>query len=240
MNSVRDFIYVSYEEELSRVISSGIEFKEFIQALSVRPRNILVLAGHFVGEHDFITNCEYCVNEDIDAFLEEDVYNYGDFAWIDFESPDSLKLLEPIEVAELFYLAKKWQPITGTFFEKLNNRFVYTAHDDGWINYTYYNQSTDFDDVFGNAIISKVHQIYSAELPKMDAEVLQKLHEISKEGIVVDVLRFCIDEDDYVVIPIYKLGKCSDMDEVYRLVREVDVIVDFELRYKYKWEVTEL
>ncbi len=121
MEFIRDYIYVYYEDEMRRAISSGIEFKEFIQGLSVRPQNILVLEGQFIGSHDFTTQCEYCVSNDIEDFLEEDVYGYGNFAWLDFDKVTSLETLEPREVAELYYLGKKWIPINNTYFHKLKD-----------------------------------------------------------------------------------------------------------------------
>jgi hypothetical protein len=210
LSCISDIIYVNFDEDLSRVISYGVEFKEFIQALSVRPYNILVLVGHFGSAHDFTTNCEYCISEDIDEFLEEDVYNYGNFAWVDFESIEGLKLLEPQEVAELFYLGKMWKPVNGTRFEKLNNRFVYTAHDDGWVNHTYYNHLSDYKELLGSVIVSKVLRIYNLVLNKIDHEILQQLCDLSKEGLAIDILRLSIEEDNTVVIPLYQLGKYYD------------------------------
>ncbi len=40
-----------------------------------------------------------------------------------------------------------------------------------------------------------------------------------------------------VAIPIYRLGRCRDMDEVYTFVREKDIMVYYELKYTGVWEV---
>lgn len=240
LEKIRDLIYVNYEEELNKVISYGIEFKEFMQALSKRPNNILVLAGYYGSAFDFTTNCEYCISEDIDEFIKEDVYSYGDFSWVDFESVEGLKSLEPQEVAELFYLSKMWKPVNDTFFEKLKNRFVYTAHDDGWVNHTIYNNKSDFEEVLSRVLINKVYRIYNIELPEVDKIVSTRLCELGLSGFAIDISRLCIQEDNSVIIPIFQIGKHEDMDKVYTLTRESEVQVDFELRYSSKWELTEL
>ncbi|GMQ58510.1 oxalate:formate antiporter [Vallitalea sediminicola] len=240
MDKIRDLIYMNYEKESNKVISYGVEFREFIQALSKRPNNILVLEGYYGSDFDFTTNCEYCISEDIDEFIQEDVYSYGNFSWVDFESVKGLKTLEPQEVAELFYLSKMWNPVNDTFFEKLNNRFVYTAHDDGWINHTFYNNISDFQEVLTEIIINKVYTIYNIKLPKLNKIISARLCELSLSGFAVDILRLCIEEDNSVVMPIYQIGKYKDMDKVYTLTRESEVQVDFELKYSSQWELIEL
>jgi len=237
MQEIRNLIYFNYDSDINRVISYGIEFKEFIQSLSKRPNNILVLEGNFGSSFDFTTNCEYCISGDIDEFTKEDVYSYGNFSWIDFESVGSLKTLTPQEVAELFYIGKIWRPVTSSFFEKLNNRFVYTAHDDGWTNHTFYNNILDFQEVLGKVITSKVKEIYNLDLDLIEHNIIFKLCELSKQGIAIDFLRLSIEEDSSTVIPIYIIGKINDMDKVYTVCREEYVAVGYELRYKNTWHL---
>lgn len=240
MGDIRDLIYLSYDNNLNRVISYGIEFKEFIQALSNRPKNILVLEGYYGSAFDFTTNCEYCVNEDIDEFIEEDVYSYGNFSWVDFNDINNLKKLNPQEVAELFYVSKMWKPINGTYFKKLNNRFIYVAHDDGWINHTYYNNISDFKEILSNVIVSKINKMYDIKIDTISEKIMTELCKLCTNGIAIDLLRLCVDENDVIVIPIYMLGCHKDMDKVYTLSRESVVEVKFELKYNFKWELFEL
>lgn len=240
MNEVGDLIYVNYEKDLNMVISYGIEFKEFIQSLSNRPKNILVLEGHFMGETDFTTNCEYCISKDIEEFIEEDVYSYGDFSWIDFESVDGLQALECEEVAELFYIGKMWKVINKTYFEKLGNRFIYNAHDDGWCNNTFYNNISDFKEILSKVIVNKIYNIYKFKLNIMDDAITTRLCKLSMDGIAIDLLRLSIEEDNTIVIPIYQLGKYNNMDKVYELSRKVEVEVNFELKYDSIWKLVEL
>lgn len=237
LNDIRDLIYVNYDNDLDRVISYGIEFKEFIQSLSKKPNNILVLKGDYGSAFDFTTNCEYCIGEDIDEFIEEDVYSYGDFSWIDFDKINNLKTLEKQEVAELFYVSKMWEPINDTYYKKINNRFIYVAHDDGWINYTYYNNVLDYQEILSNVIVNKIKKIYDIHIDFISKEIMIKLCELSMIGIAIDLLRLCVEEDNSITVPIYMLGVYKDMDEVYRLSRESEVEVAFELKYNVNWKL---
>jgi hypothetical protein len=240
MDKIRDLVYINYENKLNKVISYGIEFREFMKALYKRPNNILILEGDYGTNFDFTTNCEYCISKDIDDFLQEDVYSYGNFSWIDFESVEGLKSLDPEEVAELFYLGKMWEPVKDTFFKKLKNRFVYTAHDDGWINHTVYNNKSDFEEVLSRVISNKIYMIYNIELPEVDNKISARLSDLCLNGIAIDILRLCVKEDDSVIIPIYQIGKYQDMDEVYSLMREYEVQANYELRYSCNWELIKL
>lgn len=221
-------------------MSYGIEFKEFIQSLSKRPNNILVLEGCFGSEFNFTTNCEYCISEDIDEFIEEDVYRYGDFSWVDFESVKGLEAIEPQKVAELFYVSKMWKVIDRTYFDKLKNRFIYTAHDDGWSNHIFYNDISDYKEILSKIIVDKIYRLYNLQLDIIDSKTVNSLCKLSMNGLSIDLLRLSIEEDDTITIPIYELGKFKDMDKVYELSRESEVEVKFELKYNTEWKLIEL
>lgn len=240
MDKFRDLIYVNYDEDLKKVISYGIEFREFMQSLSNRPQNMLVLQGHFGSEFNFTTNCEYCISDDMDEFIKEDVYSYGNFSWIDFESVEGLEALTPQEVAELFYISKMWKPVNSTYFKKLNNRFVYNAHDDGWINHIFYNDILDFQEILEEVIIYKIKGIYNIELDIVGTNILSRLCELSKIGIAIDLLGLCVEDDNSIVIPIYQIGKFDDMDKMYDLIRESEVEIKLELRFNGVWELVDV
>jgi hypothetical protein len=143
----RDVIYMIYNEGEQSVTSAGIEFSDFINCLSIELNHILLLAsGYFGADYHPGLRLDFVRNEQLHDLYKENVYSYGDFCWIDFDEVSSLDQLEPHEAAELLYLGHYKQPLGNPFFEKLNNKFVYLAHDDGWFNKIYYkdiNQSVD-------------------------------------------------------------------------------------------------
>src|SRR5699024_6941087 len=117
----------------------GIEFKEFIEVNKDYIPNLLLLKHQFDQAHfNLRTGLEYVDQERLAKLQTEDVYSYGDFCWLDFEEDINLEQLEGQEIAELLYMGHFKDHLHLPFYEKLNNQFVYLAHDDGWYNKVYY------------------------------------------------------------------------------------------------------
>jgi len=208
-SDVRDLIYVYIDG--NKVVSYGIEFNEFMAALDELPNNILILKGHYGTHFDFNVNREYCTKDDFDEFVTEDVYSYGDFSWIDFEDIETLKRLSNQEIAELYFFANKWTPLSDSFFKKLNNRFFYNAHDDGWVNWTYYNDIKEFHSILKCVTQNKVKHLYGTE-SILSKEDIAKILDLSTRGVAISLI-------DANSIGIYELGMFSDMDKMFDEVK---------------------
>ena len=102
------------------------------------------------------TLLEYCPEERINKLAAEDVYGYGNFCWIDFIEEEVLNELTGQEIAELLFLGHQKQHLKSPFYNKLGNRFVYLAHDDGWLNKTYYRSFKDFFHLLSEVIATKL------------------------------------------------------------------------------------
>lgn len=202
MNDIRKLIYLHVEGK--KVISYGIEFKEFMAALNKQPNNILVMKGHFGTHYDFNVNREYCTKEDFDEFVSEDVYSYGNFSWVDFEEVSALKELSDQDIAELYFFSNKWAPLNDSYFEKLNNRFFYNAHDDGWINWTYFNNIDEFFDILKHIIESKIQHLNDIRVAVSDDGITKILNR-AKQGVALSF-------SEGTEIPVYELDKYTDMD----------------------------
>ncbi len=238
---IRDLMYLYYDKDKSSIRTYGIEFKEFILSLDARPDNILVLSGDYWGtDFDHNTRCNYSSFEDINNFIEENVYHYGDFVWIDFEELSNLDDLMPEEIAELYYVGMKKDTITGSYFEKLGNKFIYTGHDDGWYNNIYYNNIDDFNSVLTNIIKSKIDRLFDIKICNLNKELVEKIRDLSILGIALDIMRFNAEEDGTFIIPMYSIGNTYDMDEVYERCRDKDIEVDYELRFHDEWILVKL
>ncbi len=226
MPKTRELIYVSFTEEENKVISYGIEFNEFMNCLKSKPKNILILEGDYWGsEFDFTTRCHVCVENEIEAFIAEEVYNYGDFCWVDFQYFNKLKAMSRSEVAELLYLGKLQQPVNSPFFEKLENRFVYLAHDDGWRNMIYYRDLQDYGYILNKLICYKLQKVHGKIVNLLGDKIVKELVELSKSGLAIDFDRLYEDRDEgSFEVLMYGLGTMTDMDAMYE---------DYE-RYKAK------
>lgn len=128
----RTQIYLKANLSKNEFICSGIEFKEFVRFLSFPIENIILLKTDYPG--NAYAHCFELLEgrASIEALTKENIYNYGDFCFVDYETAGIVAQLNDGEIAELLFTAHMFRPLKFTFFEKLNNRFIYLAHDDGF------------------------------------------------------------------------------------------------------------
>ncbi|MGE8207090.1 hypothetical protein ACQKP0_21535 [Heyndrickxia sp. NPDC080065] len=219
----RGVIYAHMNVVDQYVLSYGIEFHEFYHAFSDLP-NLLLLRHQFDdGNFNLHTLLEYVDSESMPKLSEDDVYEYGDFCWVDFEDEEALNRLDGQEIAELLYLSHLKTHLRLPFYRKLNNRFVYLSHDDGWFNKTYYRSFDDFYKTLGVSISSKLNEKgektffglkKKKEIPSIPIEILYPFIEDMKEGMIISIER-AIHTRASVEIPIWIIGDYYDMDEMY-------------------------
>ena len=84
--SKQDVIYVHLNEKDRYVLSYGIEFREFIQALYDSINHLLLLKHQFDdADFNMHTLLDYVPKKRVMRLASEDISEYGDFCWIDFE-----------------------------------------------------------------------------------------------------------------------------------------------------------
>lgn len=223
---IRDLIYIHLNQIDRYVISHGIEFEEFVSTFSTSFHHHLLLLAHRFDDADFNmhTLLEYCPEERINKLAAEDVYGYGNFCWIDFTEEEMLNELTGQEMAELLYLGHHKHHLKLPFYNKLGNRFVYLAHDDGWFNKTYYRSLKDFFQLLSEVISRKLGGLKSEKsilgirkkrvYPPVNKEILLSLEPYIKEGICIS-LRDSDHQRTRIEIPIWVIGDFADMDDMY-------------------------
>lgn len=222
---LRDLIYVHLHEKDQYVLSYGIQFFEFYQALSNPLSNMLLLKHRFDdGEFNMHTLLEYVPEEKVAKIVRDDVYGYGDFCWIDFFDKDSIDQLLGQEIAELLYLGHTKQHLRPPFYNRLHNRFVYLAHDDGWFNKTYYRNIMDFFEMVGVAIANKMGVVKPEKsflglrknraFPIIPKELTLILKSAMKEGMVIAFNKMT-QTRSRMDIPIWIVGDFDNMDDMY-------------------------
>src|SRR5690606_13912669 len=112
--------------------------------------------GHF----HMNTKFDYVNQENIKQLITDNVYDYGDFCWLDFDDEEKLDLLSNEEIAELLFLGHMKNHLRAPFYGKLSNRFAYLADEDGLLNKTYYKSWVDFYHVLGTSIALKLNVIH--------------------------------------------------------------------------------
>ena len=220
----RELIYVCMNHLDQYVLSYGIEFAEFLKGIPVQPPNLLLLRHKFdEGHFNMHTLLDYVDHESLNKLAVSDVYGYGDFCWIDFEDEEDLNQLSGQEIAELLYLSHLKEHLRPPFYSKLDNKFAYLAHDDGWKNKTYYKTWTDFYTMLGAVISEKLNgqnekSLFSRwrkkHIPTIPIEVLHTFSGNMREGIVIS-LEKAERNRSQIEIPVWLMGDFYDMDEMY-------------------------
>jgi hypothetical protein len=228
-DGIRNLIYINGNTNEKCFITSGIEFKEFIYSLPSSIPNLLLLK-HQYDESDFHfgTLLDYIEGEQVHKLAQDDVYGYGNFCWIDVEDIGSLDLLEPHDLAALLYLGHYQKPLNSQFNNKLNNQFVYLAHDDGSFNKTYYKDIYDMKHLMSRVVPLKVFSLNQKrfsllrkklEYPPLPLVLVNTLLTLTNDGLLIDFRHMSHTRKD-IQIPVYTIGQFMDMDEMYNVVDE--------------------
>jgi hypothetical protein len=228
---LENIIYVHKNDEQQYVISYGIQFKNFTKSLPESLQNVLLLKHQFdYGAFNMHTMLEYVENDHIDTLIKEDVNSYSDFCWVDFSEEEGLNELNGQEVAELLFLGHMKQHITPPFYSKLNNQFVYLAHDDGWFNKVYYRDFNSFYSVLGGTLAAKLSESKKERsflglkkksvMPAVPHDVLRSLDAKLREGLIIAIEKTTRVKGK-LEIPIWVMGDYYNMDEMYDDYQEI-------------------
>ncbi|MBP2242421.1 hypothetical protein J2Z40_002995 [Cytobacillus eiseniae] len=228
---IRDIIYLHINEREHYTITYGIEFFEFTQALFDTINHLLLLKHQFEdGDFNMHTLHEFVPNDKLEKVMNENVYGYGNFCWIDFEEEEALNELPSQAIAELLYLGHLKEHLKLPFYNHLSNRYVYLAHDDGWFNKTYYRDFNDLYRMLGEVIPVKMGQTKVEKsllglkkkrtYPNIASEILRHLKPLMKEGILISI-KDIEQNRARMEIPIWVIGDFSDMDDMYEEYKNI-------------------
>ncbi|WP_409303874.1 hypothetical protein [Peribacillus sp. SCS-155] len=221
---IKNILYVHLQDSERFVVSYGMNFREFGYSLSAPLRNLLLLKhGYDDGNFNMNTLFDYVSDDGVSKLFKEEVNQYGDFCWVDFEEESGLDELDGQEIAELLYLAHGKTHLRPPFYRKLNNQFVYLAHDDGWFNKIYYRTLDTYYLLLGRLLPLKMEALRvertwlgirkKSEYPEVPLDVLMKLSHLMEEGLV-----FSFDQVQQsrsrLEIPAWVIGDYSDMDDM--------------------------
>jgi len=242
MDTLHDMVYFNTIEKDSVGVTSGILFTEFLDAIISKPRNILILTEDYTGiKHDTHTQCAYLAYKDaIELYNKDYVKVYSDFVWTEFDKQDSLKTLTREEIAELYYLRKKWEPINKYYFEKIKNKYFYLSHDDAHSCKVWYKDINDFYSMLGRAVCNKISLMYDLVLKPFGEELVQKINALNDWGVYLSLRKISIDKDNSVLIPVYCMEKAPSIDSMYDKVDREIVNPSYYLKYYNKWEIIQI
>lgn len=213
---IRDLIYVSSEGQANCFYSYGIEFHEFMSCVYNKPENILLLRHQFDNaQWNQHSRFDYVTEQEINELIEDNVYGYGDFCWVDFSKVNDLDALSNNQIAELLFFSHLAKPLHK--IPKI--RFAYYAHDDGWFNKLYVTDLHDYKILLAKVITFKLNKLTGRKFCDIPENISSVLLECTKNGLFIDLSRV-IKSKVELRIPITAIGHYTDMDKVYDL-REV-------------------
>ena len=214
---IRDLIYVSGEHQTNCFCSYGIEFHEFMNSVNNRPENLLLLKHNFANaKWNQHSRFDYVTQKEINELIEDNVYGYGDFCWVDFASEEDLDALSNIQIAELLFFGHLGMPL----YNLPKTRFSYFAHDDGWFNKLYVTDLYDYEIILARVITLKLHKLTGRNFYDIPKEISSVLLECTSDGLFIDLSRI-IKSKTELKIPITAIGHYKDMDKVYDLRDEI-------------------
>lgn len=223
-NDIRDVVYVHLDKESGRVLSYGIDFYEFVQSIPSQLENLLLLKHRFDdGDFNLHTRLAYVPAKRIPKLLQDDLYSYGNFCWIDFLEVESLNQLTNDEIAELLYIGHMKQPLRQSYFNKLANNYIYLANGDGWFNKTYYREVDDFFTMLGGVVTEKMKALKiektilglgkKRSYPVIKKDTFYFLEEQISKGMVIS-LEKAAQSRSKIEVPIWTVGDYIHMDHM--------------------------
>lgn len=221
--SRKNIIYIHMNHTARYILSSGIQFPDFMKGIPVKPANLLLLRHKFEdGYYNMHTRLNFITSENVEQLAGDEVFRYGDFCWVDFSDEEDLNELTGQELAELLYLSHIKSPLRPPFYRILGNQFVYLTEEDGNFNKTYYKNWEHFFSMAGVVISNRVSSGREKNLfgrrkyrpaPFVPADILQMLSMQMREGVVFSFEKMTVDRLK-IEVPLWTVGDLMDTDEM--------------------------
>jgi hypothetical protein len=216
MRKIRDIFYINANFDECYFTYYGMEFHEFVRFCPIDLKNILITDGDGIADSFnytwFFENVKG--RESILELSRQDIYGLGNFHWLDYDNETDLNNCTPEEMAEVLYLSHFGKPIKSPFFDRINNNFVYLAHDDGWFCKLYCKDNSIIKEIIANKILDAFRADKRRKIHPMDEEIKKQLFEFIDKGLLIDFLNIWKD-DKGIYINFYTVGSYEDMDEMY-------------------------
>jgi hypothetical protein len=206
--------YIRVNESDGYVATAGIGFKTFFEAIPDKPYGLLMLGGYPVNaQYDVHTRLEYVPQEQMPAFMQEDVYGFGDFCWVDFKAEDDIQKLTDDELAELYFAAHMKRPLRKPFIDTLRNSYLYLSHDDAhWVN-VYMRDTKTFKAVIEQKIRKELMGRKKRMSP-MPNDMLDEVYLLFSDGGVFDFERVSPEITGVSIYPVK--GAELDADDIHK------------------------
>jgi hypothetical protein len=209
-NTVRYF-YSNPEEHF--IYCHGLPFNRFLDCYKDQI-NGLLLIEHEYGRAAFHRQSRfyYVTQAALPRLSDDNIHDYGNFSWVDFQSKEALDALSSQDIAELLYFGHMGEPLASPFLNSLDNRFAYWGHDDGWYCKVCFRDMNDAVPLLSSAIEELFG--YPKKGERLNALTLgEYMLSISEQGILMDSGRMR-KSPGQITLPICIAGKTPDIDGI--------------------------
>lgn len=208
----RNLLYLYSNPADKHVVCHGVDFKGFLGAFEKSPDNLLLVKHDNDGKtYNSHSGFSYVGGGEIDKL---NISKRGDLCCLDFKDEFVLDQLTRLDIAELLYFGHKRKPFSSPVFTRLQNRFAYWSHDDGWFTSVYFTDSGDMQS-FISAAITAVAQTKHRSGGKLPQETAKEMMGLSEIGLLIDGGELN-EADDTYVLPFYVTGKITDIEDMTR------------------------
>ena len=238
---LRDFYYTVCDFEKNEVFAYGATFLDFMKFIRDKPENILLLKAS-CGDAKWMDDIRlyYIDSDNIENLINDDIYSYGDFCWVDYDDFSKIENISKNELAELLYLGHMFQPLHEANMKWLNNKYIYTAHDDDFYSRVFMEDINRYKSVMHGKILDalKGKKKHIEPLPE---DMMDYIFKHSGDGILFDFQDISF-YDGKTSLNIYKLGKNYNYDEIYDVLKRKKWFTNVTLYLEYnsknkKWNM---
>ena len=205
-------LYINVSAEEHEVVLSGVKFVDFIENTPIKIENILLLKSEYFAAKNFRGFELLEGYDDISELLREDIYNYGDFSFIDYSDISSINKISEEQIAELLYLAHTHKPLKSAFFDVLQNNFVYLSHDDGWYCKLYCKELQSSTSMLINRLQKSVRSAFCNSEYTLPKSLIESIQNLSTKGLLVSL---DFQKRNKGMIKLYEVGKYDNPDILF-------------------------
>ena len=137
---MRDYLYIWLDKSSNCLITSGIEFSDFLNFFNSNT-GLILLRHNYTGNVQLKQSLELVVPSELYNFAKDDIYSYGDFYWAEYSKDIhdcTTKDFSQDALEALLHFKNTGKPLSSTSLSTIGNHFIVSAHDDGWRTLIYF------------------------------------------------------------------------------------------------------
>jgi len=105
---MRDYLYL-YSNKSNCLVCSGLEFEDIHNTLNLS--HLILLSHDFDdAQRDDKSYLDYCDSHELNSLSSNEIYNFGDLIFSDFDTIEKLGELSELGISELLYFKHKHKP----------------------------------------------------------------------------------------------------------------------------------